>query len=291
MKTARRAGRALTAPVLGALLMTSVVAGAGAPVAGAADSNEMTTTAGEYIYEVAGKPKPGNVELTFDNQGVENHELIMVAVKKNVTVKQITEVLVSEDEDAANKLEAGTGVVTPLPALLAPDRSTTVIMNLKAGRYGMFCSLPTPDGTPHFAKGMVGVFDVAGSKSSFKPPTDGVSEVSVTNSGIALPSSGMPKAGWIRVTNDSDVRRNLLVAEYLTADATYETANAFFNAFFSGEPTGPVIASHNGGVEDVRPGASAYFEVDLGSGRYALVSEDGEVDDDPNELHVDFTVS
>ena len=291
MKATRRARRALSAAGIAALLVTSVVAEAGAPVAAAADSNEMTITAGEYTYKVAGKAKPGNVELTFDNPGVENHELAMVALKKTVTVKQITKVLESDDEDAGDELVAGTGVVTPVPALLAPDRSTTVIVNLKAGRYGIFCSLPTPDGTPHFAKGMVGVFDLAGSKSSFKPPTRGVSEVSVTNSAITLPPSGMPKSGWIKVSNDSDVRRNLLLAEYLTPDATYEAANAYFNAFFSGQTTGTVIASHNGGVQDVRAGATAYFEVDLRSGRYALVSENGEVDDDANELHLDFAVS
>ena len=291
MKTARRAPRALRTPAIAALLVTSVVAGTGAPVARAADTNAMTITAGEYTYKVAEKSKPGYVELTFDNPGVENHELVMVALKKNVTVKQVTKVLESGDEAAGNKLEAGTGAVAPLPALLAPDRSTTVILNLKAGRYGIFCSLPTPDGTPHFSEGMVGVFDLAGSKSSYKPPTDGVSEVSVTNSAITLPASGMPKRGWIKVTNDSDVVRNLLLVQYLTPDATSETANAYFEAFFGGEPTGTVVASHDGGVEEVVPGATAYFEVDLGSGRYTLVSEIGEVDDDSKELHADFTVA
>jgi hypothetical protein len=291
MTTAPRVRRVLTITGIAVLLVTSVAAGSGASEPSAADSNEMTITAGEYTYDVARKSKPGNVELTFDNQGRENHELVIVAFKQTVTVKQVTKVLVSGDERAGKRLEAGAGVVIPLPALLGPGRSTTVIVNLKAGRYGIFCSLPTPDGTPHFAEGMVAMFDLAGSKSSFMPPTEGVSDVLVTDSAIMLPSSGMPKSGWIKVTNNSDVRRNLLLAEYLTPDATYETANAYFRAFFSGQATGPAVASHNGGVEDVLPGATAYFEVDLSSGRYALVSENGKIDDDLNELHVDFTVS
>ena len=58
----------------------------------------------------------------------------------------------------------------------------------------------------------------------------------------------------------------------------------------------PVFVITGGGVQETKQhcdnlGATAYFEVDLRSGRYALVSENGEVDDDANELHLDFAVS
>ena len=85
--------------------------------------------------------------------------------------------------------------------------------------------------------------------------------------------------------------RDLTLAEYLTPDATFETADAYFDAFFnSGPPEGDPPASINGGIAGIAPNSSAYFEVSLtNGGKYAFVSQNLEDEDDPNELHIDFS--
>jgi DNA gyrase inhibitor GyrI len=265
--------------------------GASAPAAGAATSNKVTITAGEYVYKVSGAPKPGYVEIEFKNPGVEYHVMGIAQVKPKTTVKQVKTALLSDDESAGEEFLVD-GDIVGTPGFLGPDQSTTTIANLPAGRYGLFCFIPAPDGKSHVEHGMVKVFDVKGPKSSYKPPTDGVAEVSITDTAITLPSTGLPAKTWVKVTNDTSVARDVTLAEYLTPDATYETADAYFDAFFnSGPPPGDPPASINGGISGLAPNSSAYIEVSLtNGGRYALVSSNLELDDDdPNELHTDFT--
>ena len=52
-----------------------------APGAGAASSNTLTITAGEYTYKLSGSPQPGWVQIAFVNGGVEMHMLAVVALK------------------------------------------------------------------------------------------------------------------------------------------------------------------------------------------------------------------
>jgi hypothetical protein len=275
---------------LAAFLIVPAMVGASAPAAGAASTNKVTVTAGEYTYKVAGSPKPGNVEVEFKNAGVEYHMLVMAQLKKGVTVKQLTTALMSNDQSAGDKVLVNQ--VAPLPGFLGPDQSTTTIVNLKPGHYGMFCFFAAPDGKPHLAHGMVKLFDVKGAKSSFQPPTDGVAAVSLTDGGITLPSTGFPAHSWVKVTNDTSVQRSLVLGEYLTSTATFEAADAYFNEFFStGQaPAGDPPASLDGGASNIPAGSSAYFEVDMKNGSYVLVSSNDELEHDPASLHVDFTV-
>jgi len=288
----RRSLVARLSAALAALVVVPATLAVSTSPAGAATSNKLTVTAGEYVYKVSGAPKPGNVEIEFKNPGVEYHMMGIAQVKPKTTLKQVKTALLSDDESAGDEFLVN-DKIAGTPNFLAPDQSTTTIANLPAGRYALFCFIPAPDGKPHVAHGMVKVFDVKGSKSSFKPPTDGVAEVSITDAGITLPSGGLPAKTWVKVTNDTSVVRDLTLAEYLTADATFETADAYFNAFFeSGAPEGDPPASINGGIMAVAPNSSAYFEASLtDGGRYTLVSSNGELEDDPNELHTDFTAS
>jgi hypothetical protein len=289
--TLRRSRVARLWTALAALVVIPATLAVSTSPAGAAESNKLTITAGEYVYKVSGAPKPGNVEIEFKNPGVEYHMMGIAQVKPKTTVKQVKTALLSDDDSAGDEFLI-TDKIAGTPNFLGPDQSTTTIANLPAGRYALFCFIPAPDGKSHVEHGMVKVFDVKGSKSSFKPPTDGVADVSITDAGITVPSSGLPAKSWVKVTNDTSVVRDMTLAEYLAPDVTFETADAYFDAFFSsGPPEGDPPASINGGIAALAPGSSAYFELDLSNGRYALVSSNQELDDnDPAPLHLDFTI-
>jgi hypothetical protein len=275
-----------------AFASTAIAGVALAPNAAAAGSNSLTVKAGEYTYKVSGSPKSGWTEIIFDNAGVEFHMLGMAQLKKGVTVKQLTKALESEDENAANALVVGDGTVAPLPGFLGPNEKTTLMTKLAAGHYGIFCFFPAPDGRTHLAHGMVGTLDVSSGKSSLTPPKDGVVDVTIGDDGITLPTSGLPRSGWAKVTNSTSVSRSLILARYLSPTATYEQGTAYFDQYFqTGKvPAGDPPAAIAGGVTSVAPGSSAYFQLALKADRYVLTSSNDEVDDDPNELHVDFTV-
>ena len=271
-----------------ALAVPAAVAGS-STAASAASSNDLTVKATEYTFKVSGDPQPGNVKLTFDNVGVEHHMLGVVPLKKGVTTKQLMKALMSQSEKDEEKL--GTGSEPIQAGFVGPGQSMTTIVDLSAGHYGMFCFIPAPDGEPHVAHGMVQTFDVSGSKSSYKPPTDGVADVKVSDTGFTLPSSGVPKAGWVKLTNTSGNDRDVTLVQ-LNGSAAVPEAKAYFDAFFeSGKvPTGTPPASINGAY-NVKAGGASYFETSLKPGRYVLVTSQSDVDNDPNEQYTEFTVS
>jgi hypothetical protein len=278
---------------LAALVVVPATLAVSTSGAGAAGSNTLTVKAGEYTYQLKGSPKGGWTEITFDNAGVEDHMMAVFKLKKGTTNTQLKKAVLSDDDSALEKIAApgGDPFVSGTPNLLSPGNKTTTYTQLPAGTYGMVCFLPAAtDGAPHAAHGMFKVFAVSG-KSNAKPPTDGVTEMSLDDSGITAPSSGVPAHGWVKVTNNTSVPRDLTVAKYASDDATFDQANAYYNEYFSGgKPAGDAPAALDGGVGGIAPGASGYVELDLSNGRYVLVSSDQDADNDPSPLHVDFTI-
>jgi hypothetical protein len=266
---------------------------ASADGAGAAGSNTLTVKAGEYAYVLSGKPKAGWVQIKFQNAGVEDHMLAMFKLKPGTTNGQLKKAVLSDDQNALQNIAApgGDPTVYGTPAPLSPKSSTTTMTKLNAGTYGLVCFFPAPDGSPHAAHGMYKVMTIKG-KSNAKPPTDGVTDVALDDSVITAPPTGLPAHGWVKVTNNSTVGRDVQLAKYANDSVTFDQANSYYNTFFSTgkAPEGPVPATLDGGVGTLAKGATGYFEVDLDNGRYALVSTNAEADSDPTPLHLDFTV-
>jgi hypothetical protein len=275
-----------------AMCLTAVgVSAAVAPSAGAASSNTLTVTAGEYTYKLSGTPKAGWTQINFQNDGVEYHMMAVSSLKKGVTLAQIKKAVASQDQSAFAPL-AGKGQVSGAPTLLGPGAKTSVITKLPAGHYVLLCFIAAPDGAPHVAHGMIKVFDVSSSKSSLTPPTDGLVAVTVADDAVTLPTSGMPAHGWAKVTNNGSEPRDFSIARYATSTTTFEEASAYFNAFFSSgtPPAGTPPATIEGGVQSIPPGGTAYVQLDMKPGHYAAVSDTDNDQDNSKLVHTDFTV-
>ena len=78
------------------------------------------------------------------------------------------------------------------PGVIGPGQKTTTYTQLPAGTYGIACFIPAPDGSPHAAHGMYKVFTVSG-KSNLKPPTDGVADVTLTDTGSPCRRATRPR--------------------------------------------------------------------------------------------------
>jgi len=289
----RRSSVARIWAALAALVVVPATLAVSTSSAGAAGSNTLTVKAGEYTYQLKGSPKAGWTEITFENSGVEDHMLAMFKLKKGTTNAQLKKAVLSNDQSALEKIAApgGDPTVFGTPAPLSPKASTTTTTKLAAGTYGMVCFFPAPDGSPHAAHGMYKVFTVSG-KSSATPPTDGVSEVTITDSGITAPASGVPAHGWVKVTNNATNGRDLGVAKYTSDSATFDQANAYYNEFFSSGkvPAGDVPATLDGGLGGLAPGGVGYFQADFDTGgKYVFVSSNNDADNDTNPLHLDFS--
>lgn len=280
---------------LAALVVVPATLAVSTSSAGAAGSNTLTVKAAEYTYVLKGSPKAGWTEIKFQNVGVEDHMMAMFKLKPGTTNAQLKKAVLSNDQNAFEKIAApgGDPTIYGLPGLLGPDASTTTMTKLAPGTYGIACFVPAPDGSPHAVHGMYKVLTVSG-KSSATPPTDGVTDVTITDSGITAPSSGLPAHGWVKVTNTSSVGRDATLAKYASDSTTFDEANAYFNELFSSgkAPGGEPPATLEGGLLGIaKSGGTGYFEVDLKNGRYALVSSNQDIDgNDPSPLHIDFTI-
>ena len=272
--SSRRLIGALVA-LLACVAVPATVVGSSLP-AEAAGSNTLTVTAGEYAYTLKGSPKAGNVQIDFVNGGVEYHMMAMVRLKSGVTAAQLKKAALSEDDKAFAKIAQGDGNVAPTAR--RPRSEPAHEHDHQAGRRALrdhVLHRRTVDGAPHVAHGMVKVFDVSSSKSSLTPPTDGVIDVTLTDTAaMTLPSTGLPATGWAKIINSGTTNRDFNVA-LLNGTTTVAQADAYFNAFFNSgtAPTGTPPAVLVGGVNGIPKGSDGVLRaLDLAKGRYAYAS-------------------
>lgn len=113
-------------------------------------------------YEYEGLPDTvtaGTVAVTFDNQGTELHEIVLLRINDDVT-QPIEELLALPEEEAMT-------MATPAGFAFAPaGESDTTFMELEPGRYAAVCFIPEGTtsmdmpgmGAPHFTMGMFAEF-------------------------------------------------------------------------------------------------------------------------------------
>ena len=132
----------------------------------------------EYAFvfnEDAVNAADGNFAFKISNAGEEEHEVVLLSIDSN---ESLLDLLMSSDPESED-LPAGVGFVT-FGGFFAPGDEGTVIFSepLSAGKYGLVCFVPSPEGTPHAFLGMVSEFTVGGG------PVDG------PGGGITPPSTG-----------------------------------------------------------------------------------------------------
>lgn len=110
----------------------------------------LEVTAVDYAFQVGSPTIPaGETEITFTNDGKEEHELAMVGIKEGAPP---LEELVKLPEDEVEQYFATQPFgIQPIK----PGKTETATEDLKPGLYAMVCFVETKDGKPHVALGMV----------------------------------------------------------------------------------------------------------------------------------------
>src|SRR5687767_1046211 len=104
----------------------------------------------DYAFEAPDQIEAGLVSITMVNDGQEPHHAQMIRLNDGVTLEQF-QTAMQESEAAAMALMTLVG----RPGLVDPGLSTQVTLELKPGQYVLLCFVPSHDGVPHLAKGMV----------------------------------------------------------------------------------------------------------------------------------------
>jgi hypothetical protein len=250
---------AITLMVL--ILAACNTASAGTSTAPASDIPEITIKAADYSFDAPDQIEAGLVKVNLVNNGQEPHHAQLVRLNDGVTQDQFQSAL-QEGEAAAFPLIAFVGG----PGLVDPGLQSQVTLDLTPGQYVLLCFIPSHDGMPHLAKGMVRPIEVVaatdqGETSEIKADAT----VKLLDFSFILPTE--IKAGpqvW-EVINEGPQPHELMLLK-LAEGKSMDDVQAFIQA-----PHGAPPFSQIGGFQAINPGKSGWLNLDLTPGEYVAL--------------------
>ncbi len=223
---------------------------------------EVSVTARDYTFDVPATFKGGLANFSYTNAGNEPHFASFAMIAPGKTLDDVKAALTAPPSATP---PAGPPPFEDVIAFPAGDPGATGKMtgSIPAGSYVLFCTIPSPDGTPHAAKGMMVPVTV-------NPGTEGPLPASIgTVDAFDFRLAPVPplKAGKnvVRLSNKGKQLHEINLIE-LSPGKRVEDAVAWF-----GQPSGPPPMRSLAGVA-VKPGSDATTELELRRGTtYAFV--------------------
>jgi hypothetical protein len=229
---------------------------------GEATLPQIVVQAHDFAFDLPDQIEAGLVKIVLENHGMEPHHLQLARLNDGVTPEQFVATLEQGPEEAAMTMITFPGGVGPID----PTGRQEAIVELTPGTYVVLCFIPSPDGVPHLAKGMLDFVEVvAGEMTSTaaQPAVDG--EVKLLDYSFALPAE--IKAGpqvWKIVNEGTEVHEINLIK--LAEDKTMEDVMHFMM-----HPDGAPPFTNVGGFQAIDPGKSGYLPLDLTPGDYIAI--------------------
>lgn len=244
-------------PLLAAIAVTGLAACA-KPVPPPTGPNVVRILATDFAFGVPDTLPAGLTTFRLVNNGQEPHHAVLVRLTEEHLIADVMAAIESHTPPAWVQL--GTA-----PNTAVPGDSTNTTTILEPGHYLLICFIPSPDGTPHVAKGMMKEFQVTGTvpAGAALPAAD----VTITLNDYDFVLSTRLTAGThtIRVENAGPQWHEVGI-ERLDEGKTIADYQAWGAA-----PQGPPPTRPLGGVIGPAPGGSpATFTVTLAPGTYLL---------------------
>jgi hypothetical protein len=256
------------------------------PPAAQPSANVVTFDAVDYAFQGPDTIPAGLTTFQVANHGQESHQLVLMRLDSAKTIA-----------DLQTLFTANTG--GPIPGWLkfpvgvtglTPGDSGNATAVLVPGNYVMTCFFASPDGKPHFAKGMIRTLAVT--PSSAPMASEPVADVVITEKDYTFDISAPITAGThtIRVENAGpqlhEVALNRLEPGKTVADV---------QAYIAGGSKGPAPSKDVGGVTGPDAGGHLFFTATFAPGNYYLICYVPDKDDGkPHFMHgmiKAFTVS
>lgn len=220
---------------------------------------EVVIHAHDYKFEVPAQVEAGLVKLALVNDGQEPHHAQLVRLNDGVTFEQF-ETALHENVGTALPLVTQPGGAAPIDS----GATTSVFVNLTPGNYAVLCFIPSPDGTEHFAKGMITPLTVvAGTGEQSEPLALGT--VTLEDFTFVLPSDIQAGKQTWKVVNKGKQPHEINLLK-LAAGKTLDDLHAWMAA-----PSGPPPVHNVGGFNGIEPNQAGWMELDLTPGQYVAI--------------------
>lgn len=262
---------------LAALALVAGVATEADAAGGGGLSNRLSVTLGAHSMRVVGHPHPGRIEITVTNTSGAAGEFSFQPLKPGVSAARVLAVLRSKGEGAATKLLAGDSDAEGYaePAIVGAHSSTTIVTTeaVPAGRYIAGSFLPDAHGKEQVLSGRFAGFALAGAKATAVPASV-TGTIALADNRIVLPD-GFSGNGTYAVSNQGKRPHSLSLASLPRNGSLGALFSCVGASFGRGKTIDRCPGRLIGGVDTLRPGATAYVVLHLGHGLYGYVSTDG----------------
>lgn len=224
----------------------------------AASANLVTVTATEFAFAALATIPAGLTTVRLVNQGKEMHHAQLVRLDEGHTVQELSQVKEGEPIPAWVHFVGG-------PNAHAPGAFSEATMVLEPGSYALVCLIPSPDGVPHIAKGMVKPLTVVPAESQAQI---GQADVRMTLTDYAFAITPELTAGRhvIDVSNAAAQPHEVVLMQ-LAPGKTPQDLMGWMQAGMQGPPPAMPV----GGTSLLSSGQSNQLTLDLQAGEYALL--------------------
>jgi hypothetical protein len=215
----------------------------------------------DFSYDLPETVEAGWVRVVLENHGMEPHHLQLARLNDGVTPEQLLAAL-QQGPEAAMTMVTFPGGVGPID----PNGRQEALVELAPGAYVVLCLIPSADGAPHLAKGMIDFFEVtAGPGAAEVSLPEIAGEVRLLDYSFVLPTE--IKAGpqvWRVVNEGAEVHEINLIK--LADGKTMEDVMHFMM-----HPAGEPPFTNAGGFQAIDPGKSGYLPLELTPGDYIAI--------------------
>jgi hypothetical protein len=227
----------------------------------AATIPQIVIQAHDFTYDVPAQIEAGLVSFVLENHGNEPHHLQLARLNDGVTPEQLGQAL-QQGPLAAIPLVTFPGGPGPVD----PHGRQEIMAELTPGIYVLLCLIPSPDGVPHVAKGMIAFTEVVAADSqvdSALPAVAGV--VKLLDYSFVLPERIQAgKQVWEVVNEGAEAHEINLIK--LNEGKMLADVLAYIE-----NPAGALPFTNAGGFQAIDPGKSGYVTLDLAAGEYVAI--------------------
>lgn len=232
------------------------------PAASSGGVRVLSFDAADFAFTTPDTIQAGLVSLVMRNTGREPHHGQLLRLNTGVTLDQFMAALQQGEGPALAlvSLEGGTGAV-------GPNAASEVTLDLKDGLYVMVCFIPSPDGVPHLAKGMVKPIQVTPPAAVAAAQPSARETLAMKDFAFDMPDVLPAGRNTFRIVSAGPTQPHELQFARLQPGKTDRDVIQFWTA----PPSGPPPYQTLGGMQGLAPNSVGWATVDLSPGSYAAI--------------------